>query len=120
MSWWVYLVDEDGESLLAPDGHIEGGTYPLGGTNLCELNVTYNYGRLLHGFGVHPDEWKDKTGLDTQESFERALNGLMDATHENECQENDYWHPCPENVARCVELLLAWAKYHPKGVWRVS
>lgn len=120
MSWWVYLEDEEGTVLAAPDGHAEGGTYVLGGTNECEVNVTYNDGRLLHGFGIHPDEFDGKTGLDTQEPFDRAIKGLENTTHGDECTKGDYWHSCPENVLRCVRLLRSWAHYHPKGVWRVS
>ena len=45
MSVWIRLEDLQGRTLEA-ERHEEGGTYVVGGTTECELNVTYNYSGL--------------------------------------------------------------------------
>ena len=47
MSVWVYIENASGETLPAPEAHQEGGTIQVGGCDVCELNVTYNYSSLF-------------------------------------------------------------------------
>ena len=44
MSWWVYL--EQKGTNLSVENFAEGGTYAIGGQEMPELNITYNYGKF--------------------------------------------------------------------------
>ncbi len=113
MSWDVSLKGEDGATLLAPEGHEEGGTYVVGGHNYCDLNVTYNYGLMMAMTSVHPQKHlHGETAADTEKRLFEAIVTLQKHSHNHNCQ--DYWHPCPENVLRTVTLLWSWAEYHTK------
>lgn len=46
MSYDVYLRDDEGE-VCTTEAHSEGGTYTVGGTDECHLNVTYNYSQIF-------------------------------------------------------------------------
>ena len=44
MSYDIYLKNEKGEYLKVDKPHmLRGGTYAMGGTQNCWLNITYNY-----------------------------------------------------------------------------
>ena len=45
MSYDIYIVDANGESLKVADNQLQGGTYCQGGCTEAWLNVTYNYAK---------------------------------------------------------------------------
>lgn len=113
MSWWIRL-DLDGK-VAAVDSFTEGGMYTLGGSDDAELNVTYNYGRLLNECGLHPDKTLNgRRAGDLIEMMEKARVML------DEPPDKDYWKPTRGNVAVVIRRLLLWARQYPDGVWRVS
>lgn len=129
MSWWVHLVDADGETVESREPHSEGGSYVLGGTTECDLNVTYNYSGHLAKYNVHPkNDLHGRKGSETRTALETARRRLIadgidedhGVTEGSELGCGDYWHDCPANVARCVSTLMSWAHQHPDATWDVN
>ena len=118
MSYWVYLRagDADGETLAMPERQTEGGTHVIGGTNECEMNVTYNY-------GAHFAQVFDDASLREALHGKRAgdvlpwLRSAVRALGDN--PSNDYWAKTPGNAGHALAVLASWAEAHPDGVFCV-
>lgn len=114
MSYWVYLLNEQGP--VEVTRHAEGGTYALGGTPTAELNVTYNYGTFFR-------ETLGEEGLrELQDKKASAVLALLEqavATLGTE-RDSDYWKPTPGNAGYALSILLEWAKQYPDAVFDVS
>lgn len=111
MSYWVRLNDpKTGETLEMDYLTEDGGTYVLGGTNECELNVTYNYSKLFN-VKIRLDE---QIAENTIDSLHWAVEVLGTERYQ------DYWAPTVGNVGHMCSVLLAWAIAHPTGVWEVN
>lgn len=96
---------------------LRGGTYCVGGTTECWINITYNYGD--HFRRVFNDKniiqvLDGKSIVETIELIETAINQL--------CGEpsDDYWQPTEGNAKKSLQDLLALAKLAPGGVWQVN
>lgn len=119
MSYWVYLCegDVDGEPFTMPEGHSEGGTYVMGGTDECCMNVTYNYNkqytRVFDGASLR-EAIHGKRASDLLPWLQSAVRSLGDA------RSGDYWDPSPGNAGHALAILVSWAEAHPDGVFRVS
>jgi hypothetical protein len=116
MSWWVSLNDEKGDP-LSVDSHSEGGTYVLGGTHEASLNITYNYSEYYY-------KWINKEfglrWLDGQRAWE-TINALAVAVENlGAKRDDDYWAATEGNAGYAASILLAWAKQHHDGIWRVN
>jgi hypothetical protein len=115
MSWWVYL-EQDGQSVTVPQFQ-EGGTQPVGGTTIAELNITYNYSphyyeHLDSGEGLR---WlHGRTGSACIERLRGAVAALG-----TDCNL-DYWEATPGNAGYPLAILLWWAAIHPDAVFKVS
>ena len=131
MSYDIELCDPvTGETLELDSPHqMKGGTYCLGGTIECRLNVTYNYG--IHYRRIFGDEnvelsSYDKmfgggvtgirkiygmTGLESIPVLEDGIAKLDDDV------DTDYWKPTEGNAKRSLIQLLTLAKMRPDGVW---
>jgi hypothetical protein len=117
-----YEIQVDGETARLSEPLIaEGGTYALGGSTYAELNVTYNYARILEAAFVSAGnnewpgmiEWLDgRSVADTIPELEALAAVLPDATDE------DYWEATPGNVGHAVAILLSMAREIPTGIWR--
>lgn len=113
MSYDVSLLSRaTGDVLEMAEPFVDGGTYAVGGTTECYLNITYNYSRVygtlvrdLDGKGVH------ETIAD--------LRAFV-AQYQDELPDRDYWAPTPGNAAKAIRRLLSFATAHPDGVWRVG
>ncbi len=120
MSHDIELVDKDtGEVLTMPEVFTDGGTYCVGGTDECHLNVTYNYGRCYAE--VFPDEglsngrisWLyGRTAVATIETLKRGV--AMLGTE----RDADYWKATEGNAGAALARLLTFAEQHPDGVWQ--
>ena len=116
MSYWVYLTAPNGDVLQLDEPHdIKGGTYVLGGTNACELNITYNYSGILYRVldGGIP-ALDGRTARDTAPMIQAAVEKLSDDTDPN------YWNATEGNVREALQGLLVFARAHPDGVWSIS
>lgn len=111
MSYWIYLEDSNGETFELDLPHTEGGTYVLGGTTSTELNVTYNYAGKFNFKGLDK-----RFARDTLIELEKAVLQFSKGPDDSK----DYWQPTDGNVMRACGCLLAFAKQHPEGIWRVS
>jgi hypothetical protein len=105
--------------LLMEEPFTDGGTYNVFGTDECELNITYNYGKLYKE--VFPDDgtltngrisWLyGKTGA---ESIPILKQGVALLGTE---RDDDYWKATAGNAGAALARLLSFAEAHPLGVW---
>lgn len=124
MSVWYTLEDaQSGATLTLPEGsHSEGGTYVLGGTDECTLNVTYNYGKPIakaqQAAGYTPEGMISLLDGLTGEESARVLSELVAELGTEESP--DYWEPTEGNARKALALLLLMAQAFPEGVWRAN
>jgi len=125
MSYDVRLRGEDGETVeFNRPHHMKGGTYVLGGTTLAELNVTYNYSKILHqvltevgprGGDKHTGGIRSLYGLAAWQSIPILMKAI------EQLQDNvvdDYWEPTEGNVKAALKDLLQLALLSPSGsIW---
>ncbi len=112
MSYDVELQDALGSVLEMPEPFTDGGTHVMGGTTLCELNVTYNYAEV---FGSLMRDLDGKTVTETIGKLTAFVEQWP-----NVRPYRDYWAPTPGNAKAAVLRLISFADAHPDGVWRVS
>ena len=115
MSYDIYLNDRvTGQPLLLDEPHqMRGGTYYLGDTRECWLNITYNY------FKYYYEVFGEKgiraiyglTGAESIPLLKEAISKLGDET------SYDYWGATPGNAKRPLCQLLAFALLRPDGAW---
>lgn len=114
MSYDIYLKDESGNPLALPPECPQaiGGTFAVGG-RMAELNVTYNYSRVL--YRLFPDNGirslYGKTGKETISLLDKAISELGNDTCE------DYWQATEGNVKVALQGLLSMATHLPEGIW---
>jgi len=119
MSYDIELTDTGlVEEILELDGvtNFRQGTFPLGGSNKCSLNMTYNYSVVLYDKFDNRDGimWlHNKIASDTISRIEDTIANLKDDV------VIDYWQPTEGNVKQALCVLLMFAKIHPEGIWRV-
>jgi len=114
MSYDIELQDPVTKKPLALDAphHMRGGTYQIGGMQMAQLNVTYNYARHFRVFGDEGiREIYGKTGAESIPMLQNAIAVLGDDVH------NNYWEPTEGNAKRALVQLLALAQMRPDGVW---
>jgi len=115
VSWWVYLQDLKGNNVRV-DTFSEGGTYVLGGSDEAELNITYNYGLF---YRQHLDREEGLRWLDGKKA-RKAIKRLEAAVAALGTErEGSYWDSNPGNAGYALNVLLTWAKEHPKAVFIV-
>lgn len=114
MSYDIYLNDPvSGEMLQLNSPHqMTGGTYILGGTTNCHLNITYNYGRHFTPLGE--EGIRTIYGMKASESI-TALQSLADSLGDD--VDDDYWKPTEGNAKRAILQLIVLAEMRPDGVW---
>ena len=115
MSYDINLCDPVTHDVLElDDSHdMRGGTYAMGGTTECWLNVTYNYApifrRELGEKGIRTIY--GMTGAESISVLEAAASRLADDATGN------YWDTTEGNAKRALLQLVALAKLRPDGVW---
>lgn len=116
MSYDIRLKDKKtNKTIELNEPHqIKGGTYCLGGTTECWLNITYNYSpffykifgkkgiRIIYG----------KIAKKSIPILEKAIGKLKDDIN------NDYWKPTEGNAKEALKGLLELAKIAPpNAIW---
>lgn len=116
MSYDIKLIDPVTKETVKLDypHHMRGGTYAIGGTNLCEMNITYNY--APHFRRVFDDDNGIRviygmTGAESIPLLARAIALLADDI------DDDYWQPTEGNAKAALCQLKALATMRPDGVW---
>jgi len=115
MSYDIFLkCPVSGKALELDWPHqMKGGTYAVGGTNLAELNITWNYASIYHDrFG--PNGIRiiyGKTGIESIPILKKAISQLGDDVNE------DYWNATEGNAKIALVHLLALAQLRPDGIW---
>ena len=109
MSYDVGLLDDEGYLVSVPHFKEEGGTYQVGGSSVAELNVTYNYSGI----------WRvrDIDGLTGAES-EPILAEQVERLGTD--RSGNYWFATEGNVGYMANILLGWARLHPRATWSVD
>lgn len=107
MSWDISLQYDDGK-VCTVARHTEGAIYAVGGVDLADLNVTYNYGKHFAFGGLHGCEARD------------TVAELRSATMKlGTVKADDYWEATEGNAGFAASILLAWAEQHPGAIWHV-
>lgn len=113
MSYDIKLVENEKTLTLDKDHLLTGGTYALGGTRKCWLNVTYNYApifkRVLGEEGIR--SIYGMSGKESQILLAKAASRLQDD------DSQDYWEPTEGNVKKALVNLLILAILKPEGIW---
>lgn len=109
MGYSISLVDNKENVLSLTHPHQEGSVLILGGSNFAEMSVTYNYSRLF--------KFRELDGITALESIP-ILEEKVREFGTNRAE--DYWEPTRGNVGYICNVLLGWAKEHPKGIWYVE
>lgn len=115
MSYDINLCDPVTHDVLELDDphYMRGGTYAIGGTRECHLNVTYNYAsffrQVLGEKGIRTIY--GMTGAESIPVLEAAASRLADDATGN------YWDETDGNVKRALLQLIALAKLRPDGIW---
>ena len=82
MSYDIHLTDPvTGDVLMLDEPHhMRGGTYRVGGTRECSLNITYNYSHLFRElFGSNGIRWLyGKSAAETIPALVEAAGQLAD------------------------------------------
>jgi len=73
MSWWLHYKDRKTGEILKVERFEEGGTYPVGGLDIAEVNITYNYGKYFP-FG----RLNKKTGKEALRLINRFIKRIED------------------------------------------
>jgi hypothetical protein len=124
--------------------HEEGSNYAIGGNDLAEMTVTYNYQWFFYHFLNHEHGLAWLNGKKAGECIDRlaaAVDDLGDKphTHKEETphetddtgkikfkdkawmrQNGGYWCDTPGNAGHSLAVLLGWAKEHPDAVFEVA
>lgn len=117
MSYDITLNDPVTGSVIELDQphFMSGGTYAVGGTRECWLNVTYNYGKFYYREDVLGERGiraiYGMSGAESIPVLERAIAALGDETSDS------YWDATEGNAKRPLTQLLALARMRPDGVW---
>ena len=115
MSYDIRLKDPIAKETLILDAphDMRGGTYRIGGTDECWLNVTYNYSkhykRVFGEKGIRTIY--GMTGAESIPVLKAAIERLGDDVSPN------YWEPTEGNAKIALLQLLALAQLRPDGVW---
>ena len=114
MSCNIGLYNDEG-NLVKVDHFIDGGTYPVDGCSVAELNITYNYSWFFHKCLDKEEGLKwlcNKKAKDTIKRLQKAVEELgVD-------QFDNYWAPTPGNAGYALEILLKWAIEYPNAIWQ--
>lgn len=116
MSYDIYLKHPvTGETLHVDTvHHMRGGTYAVGGSTECWLNVTYNFSE--HYYRVFGEQGirtiYGMTGAESIPVLKAAMEKLGDDV------DDDYWKATEGNAKAALASLLALAQMRPDGVWR--
>ncbi len=116
MSYDIELTDpKTGEICMLDERHqLRGGTYCIGGTDLAELNVTYNYSehfyRVMGEKGIR--SIYGLTGEQSVSVLKSAIEQLGDDVSRN------YWDATEGNAKAALRNLLTLAEMAPHGVWK--
>lgn len=113
MSYDVDLLDKTGMVHYMDESFVDGGTYCVGGTTECSINITYNYAEV---FGGLVRELHGKVAKDTLPQLQAFVKQWQHARP----YEKDYWAPTPGNARTAIMRLISFAEKHPDGVWEVS
>lgn len=108
MSYDIELQCHECKRPVIVDKFTDGGTYAIGGSDIADLNVTYNY--YTH---FHFKELDGKKAVDVISVMQKAVDRL--GTERSE----DYWEDSKGNAGHAVNILLKWAKDNPNAIFEV-
>jgi len=115
MSYDIYMKCSQCKGTLnSEESCEEGGTYVMGGTDECALNVTYNYSSYYYKY---IDEEKGirwiygRTGKECLPVLEKVITQLNDDIN------SDYWKATEGNAKKPLIRLTKWCKEFPEGIF---
>lgn len=95
--------------------HAEGGTYVVGGTDLADLNITYNYAEYIwQALGDGGVKMLDgRRAGDVAPLLAAAVEALGTE------RDRDYWKPTRGNAGYALNILYEWAQQYPDAIFHV-
>ncbi len=110
MSWWVGLEEFGTERILQVKSFEEGGTYCLGGSDLADLNVTYNYGGIYRRVIDEENGLWTLNGLSAQAALDLLEPAIVQLDNSSSIWDNDYWAATDGNAKRPLVMLAEWCR----------
>ncbi|MBA7641795.1 hypothetical protein ES703_49480 [subsurface metagenome] len=115
MSWWVSLKENN--KSVKVEHFTAGGTYPIGGTDEAELNITYNYSELYYRYLDKELGLKWLHQREAKYCIEKLKNAVKELGTK---QDEDYWKATNGNAGYALNILLKWARRHPEAKFEVE
>lgn len=103
--------DKEGNDPVPVAHFEEGGTRPIGGSDIAELNITYNYAPYFYDT-LGKDGLRGlygKKAKDCIELLEKAVETLGTE------RDSDYWKCSAGNAGYALSILLKWARATPEA-----
>lgn len=132
---WLYKDKNCQELCKLSKSFTEWGTFKIGWTDKCELNITYNYSWFYYK-AIDEEDWikvlYGKCAKDTIEILEKAIKwfGKDDKPYMKSVLKwhdkkrmpiielvPDYRAPTPWNACHALKILLTFAKENPDWFW---
>ena len=115
MSYDIELLDPVTKEVieLETPHQFKGGTYQVGGSNLAELNITYNYSTFYYKYICEKNGIRSlygKTGKECISIISTAIQNLGSEPDE------DYWNATPGNAGKALQDLLTLIQKHPNCI----
>lgn len=142
MSYSIELQDPKTGEPVEVENHEEGSTYAIGGKNVADLDITYNYAWFYYHFLDKEKGLRWLYGKKAKDCIERLEAALVELgvdkhTHDDDApkrnpddpnlvrykgvacgrQPGSYWCPTPGNAGAALLILLNWAKQYPDAVF---
>lgn len=112
MSYDIYIVNENGETMHGRDPHaLQGGTYALGGTDKAWLNITYNYAQHFVKV-LGPEGIRSLYGMKAIDAIPLLIDAIeiLGVT-----TDPDYWKPTEGNAGKALIDLKNLCLLFPTG-----
>ena len=137
MSYDIYAVDKNGETIIVENHDIKGGTYAVGGTNQAHLNITCNYYKFFQKYINEKEGIVFLGGIKVIDSIKILNEAISKMKYDGEfigydgnCQPiiindtDDYWKSTEGNAKKALvdlrELALLVLKVDTEAIWEVS
>ena len=105
--------------------HMKGGTYLIGGSKYCKIDITYNYAPMY--YGLFPQRNPEGEYVEDRRNGIRYIYGMSGAESIPVLQEvisklgddvsSSYWDATEGNAKKALTQLLALARMRPDGIW---
>ena len=123
MSYDITIMSATGEPVTLAEKHqLRGGTFALGGTDVAELNVTYNYAPMFREAFKDPDGIKTIALRDLKTGLALIQNAILNLKGK---PSDNYWNATEGNARKALcdlailgNLVLSTGD-HDDAIWEI-